>query len=62
MDHPIGLLVPWLVFALAAGLKAWQIGRLIHDQLRSHRRGTARGMERFRAELERSWQRSQSLR
>jgi hypothetical protein len=62
MDQPIWLLVPWLVFAIAAVLKAWKIGRLINQQLRSQRRDTAWGIERFRAELELGWQRSQSLR
>lgn len=62
MDHPIWLLVPWLVFAVAAALKAWKIGQLINNQLRSQRRPTAGGIERFRAELEQGWQRSQSLR
>jgi len=64
MDQPIWLLVPWLVFAIAAVLKAWKIGRLINNrlinnQLRSQRRDTAGGLERFRAELELGWQRSQ---
>jgi hypothetical protein len=64
MDQPIWLLVPWLVFAVAAVLKAWKIGRLINNrlinnQLHSQRRDTAGGLERFRAELELGWQRSQ---
>ena len=64
MDQPIWLLVPWLVFAMAAVLKAWKIGRLINNrlinnQLHSQRRDTAGGLERFRAELELGWQRSQ---
>lgn len=58
MDHPIWLLVPWLVFALAAFLKAWKIGWLINNQLRSKLGGTAGGIERFRAELELGWQRN----
>ena len=67
MDQPIWLLVPWLVFAIAAVLKAWKIGRLINNrlinnQLRSQRRDTTGGIERFRAELELGWRRSQSLR
>ena len=64
MDQPIWLLVPWLVFAIAAVLKAWKIGRLINNRminnlLHSQRRDTAGGLERFRAELELGWQRSQ---
>jgi hypothetical protein len=67
MDQPIWLLVPWLVFAVAVALKAWKIGRLvnnrlINNQLRSQRRDTTGGIERFRAELELGWRRSQSLR
>ena len=64
MDQPIWLLVPWLVFAVAAALKAWKIGRLINNrlidnQLRSQRRDPAGGIERFRAELELGWRRGQ---
>ncbi len=64
MDQPIWLLVPWLVFAVAVALKAWKIGRLvnnrmINNQLLSQRRDTSGGIERFRAELELGWQRSQ---
>jgi hypothetical protein len=67
MDQPIWLLVPWLVFAIAAALKAWKIGRLINNQLidnqlLSQRRDTSGGIERFRAELELGWRRGQSLR
>jgi hypothetical protein len=56
-----------LVFAMAVGLKAWKIGLLINhqqrrNQLRSQLGGTALGIERFRAELELGWRRSQSLR
>ena len=58
MDHTIWLLVPWLVFAVGMGLKAWKLTRLMYRQLRS----CAWGMERFRAELERTWQRDTSLR
>ena len=64
MNQPIWLLVPWLVFAVAAALKAWKIGRLvnnrlINNQLLSQRRDTAGGIERFRAELELGWRRGQ---
>jgi hypothetical protein len=64
MNQPIWLLVPWLVFAIAALLKAWKIGRLINNrlinnQLRSQRRDTAVGIESFRAELELGWRRGQ---
>jgi hypothetical protein len=69
MDQPIWVLVPWLVFAIAAVLKAWKIGRLVNNRLinnrvsnnllRSQRRDTAGGIERFRAELELGWRRGQ---
>ena len=53
MDHPIWLVIPWLVFAVGVGVKIWKLTRLIHRQVRS----SAWGMERFREELERTWQR-----
>ena len=58
MDHPLWLLVPWRVFAVGMGLKAWKVTRLINRQMRR----SAWGIERYRAELERSWQRNQSVR
>ncbi len=58
MDHPIWLLVPWLVFSVGIGLKAWKVSNLLSRQVRS----SAWGVERFRADLERNWQRSQPLR
>jgi len=35
MAHPIGLLLPWLVFAIAVGLKTWKVSRLINRQVLS---------------------------
>ena len=58
MAYPIGLQLPWLVFAIAVGIKTWKVCRLINRQVRS----SPWGMERFRASLERNWQRSESLR
>ena len=58
MAHPIGLLLPWLVFAIAVGLKTWNTYRMINRQVRN----SSWGRERFRASLERNWQRSESLR
>jgi hypothetical protein len=55
MDHPLWLLVPWLVFAVGMGLKVWSFGLLLIRQLQR----SSWGMERFRAVLERNWQRSQ---
>jgi len=57
MAHPIGLLLPWLV-SIAVGLKTWNTYRMINRQVRN----SPWGMERFRAALERNWQRSESLR
>ena len=58
MDHPLWLVVPWLVFAVGIGHKTWKVSRLLNRQVRS----SAWGVQRFRAGLERHWQRSQSLR
>ena len=58
MDHPLWILVPWLVFVIGIGLKTWKVMRLLNRQLRS----SAWGVERFRAALERNWQQTQSLR
>jgi hypothetical protein len=58
MDHPLWLLVPWLVFAVGIGLKTWKVTLLLNRQVRS----SAWGVERFRAGLERLWQRRQTLR
>jgi len=58
MAHPIGLLLPWLVFAIAVGFKTWNTYRMINRQVRN----SPWGMERFRAALERNWKRSESLR
>ena len=35
MAHPIGLLLPWLVFAVAVGLKTWNTYRMINRQVRN---------------------------
>jgi hypothetical protein len=58
MDHSLWLLVPWLVFAVGIGLKAWKVTRLLNRQMRS----SGLGVERFRAALERNWQQTQLLR
>jgi hypothetical protein len=58
MDPSFWLLVPWLVFAVGIGLKAWKVIRLLNRQVCSN----VWGVERFRAGLERNWQWSQSLR
>ena len=58
MDHPLWILVPWLVFVIGIGLKTWKVMGLLNRQLRS----STWGVERFRAVLERNWQQTQSLR
>jgi len=55
MHHPLWILVPWVVFALAAGLKAWRLMALVRRQ----RLPLAGSSERFREALERSWARDQ---
>ena len=55
MDNPLWMLVPWAVFAVAAGLKFWRITTLF----RRHLLGSPSGTERFRQSLERIWQRDQ---
>jgi hypothetical protein len=54
MDHPLWLLVPWLVFAVGMGSKVWKLGLLLNRQLHSSRWG----IEQFRAGLERTWRRN----
>ena len=53
--HPLWMLVPWAVFAVAAGLKFWRLT----SGFRSSRQGSARQSERFRQSLERIWQNDQ---
>ena len=51
MDNPLWMLVPWAVFALAAGLKFWRITNLFRRNLL----GVPSRTERFRELLERIW-------
>ena len=49
--HPLWMLMPWAVFAVAAGIKFWRLTALF-------RKGGLRrvsGSERFRQFLERIW-------
>ena len=56
MDHPLWMLVPWVVFTLALGVKAWRFGALFRRQLRtSASLSTAKARQR----LERLWQQDQ---
>ena len=51
MDNPLWMLVPWAVFAFAAGLKFWRITALFRKKLL----GIPTETERFRQALERIW-------
>jgi hypothetical protein len=55
MDHPLWMLVPWAVFALALGVKAWRFGTLFRRQLGPAPTRT----ELARQRLERLWQQDQ---
>ena len=51
MEQPIWMLVPWAVFAVAAGIKFWRLTTVFGNE------GLARATrsERFRQSLERIW-------
>ena len=51
MEQPLWMLVPWAVFALAMGVKAWRFGALIRRQLGPAPSST----EQARQRLERLW-------
>lgn len=53
MQQPLWSLVPWMVFAIAAGIKFWRVTSLF----RQHLLGPSSSTERFRQQLERIWQR-----
>jgi len=53
MDGPDWILVPWTVFAVAAGIKAWKLWSMARLSAALRPRST----EQFRRLLERSWQR-----
>jgi hypothetical protein len=55
MPHPLWMLVPWGVFALAAGLKFWRLTSVF----RQHMAKAQTNPERFRQSLERIWQQDQ---
>ena len=55
MHNPLLMLVPWAVFALAAGLKFWRLTSLF----RKHLPGIPSRTERFRQGLERIWEEDQ---
>lgn len=55
MNQPFWMLVPWAVFAVAAGIKFWRLTTVF----RSHRRDSRSGTEQFRQSLERIWAQDQ---
>jgi hypothetical protein len=55
MYQPLWMLVPWTVFAIAAGLKFWRITSLFRRQLKP----APTSIEQARHRLERLWKRDQ---
>jgi hypothetical protein len=55
MEQPIWMLVPWAVFAIAAGIKFWRFGAVVRRQLVT-RPAT---IDQARKSLERIWNRDQ---
>ena len=55
MTNPLWMLVPWAVFALAAGVKFWRLT----SAWRQRGAGTAPNTDQFRRSLERIWQKDQ---
>jgi hypothetical protein len=54
MEHPLWMLVPWTVFAVAVGIKFWRITSLF----RRHVLPRPTTTEQLRASLERIWARN----
>jgi hypothetical protein len=55
VNHPLWMLVPWAVFALAAGVKFWRLTSLFRRHLIGR---SSPSSERFRQQLERIWART----
>jgi hypothetical protein len=55
MDNPLWMMLPWAVFAVAAGIKFWRLTSLF----RRHLPGTRSDTEQFRRTLERIWAKDQ---
>jgi hypothetical protein len=55
MSNPLWMLVPWAVFAIAAGIKFWRLTSLF----RRHLIGAPSSPEQFRSSLERAWAKDQ---
>lgn len=51
MDHPLVIPVPWVVFAVAVGLKVLRVFWRRHSRSET----SALRVERFRASLDRNW-------
>ncbi len=55
MSNPLWMLVPWAVFAVAAGIKFWRLTSLF----RRHLIGVPSSTEQLRSSLERAWAKDQ---
>jgi len=55
MSNPLWMLVPWAVFAIAAGIKFWRLTSLFRRLLS----GAPSSTEQFRSSLERAWAKDQ---
>ena len=55
MHNPLWMLLPWAVFAFAAGVKFWRLT----SAWRHRGMSTATNPDQFRRSLERSWQKDQ---
>jgi len=55
MSNPLWMLVPWAVFAIAAGIKFWRLTSLFRRRLS----GAPSSTEQFRSSLERAWAKDQ---
>lgn len=55
INNPLWMLVPWVVFAVAAGVKFWRVTTLFRRHLLSPPTST----ERFRQSLEQIWHHDQ---
>lgn len=57
MGNPLWMLLPWAVFAIAAGIKFWSVTGVFRRQLNR----TSSPTERFRQQLERNWHNDQRV-
>ncbi|MCP9926401.1 hypothetical protein [Cyanobium sp. CH-040] len=55
MNNPLWMLLPWTIFAIAAGMKFWRLTALF----RKHLGNATTGTDRFRQSLERIWQKDE---